>query len=493
MKPEESKYFKTIIIGAGPAGLAAGYELSRNGYNFAIFEKNDAVGGLARTYLVKEENLVFRTDYGPHRFFSKNQRLYKFVEEIIGDDWQRIERHTQQFIGGRFFDYPINYIQAARIVGPAKIFNMSIDYLLAFIKYKIFRKPIHNFKDYALANFGRALAHFSIINYTEKIWGMDSSKLHADWAQQRIAGLNVFSLLLSLIKKMLFRRKASIKTIIDEFYYPIYGTGTIYETIKSRIIEHGHPIYFQSFPIGVKHRDSRIISVEMNMGGEIQTFELKNLIESIHLTDFVKLLDPLPPQEVLDAALYLKYRSQVCLFITLDKNYVSKNQWIYFPESGIPFDRVSEMKNFSPKMSPPDKTSLFIEFFCNEGDKRHNSSGHELLSLVLPFFEKYGLFNAKEVRNCYVFRGGKDYPVYDVDYKKNLGIVKKYLDNFNNLQYIGRPGRFKYTNQDHSLEMGIIAAKNIKNTKGTGDRANLSDLNSIGSSGEYFEKGRLRN
>ena len=222
----------------------------------------------------------------------------------------------------------------------------------------------------------------------------------------------------------------------------------------------------------------------MRGGGRYKHYEFNNLIQSIHIVDLVNLLDPGPPPEVLEAASKLKYRSQRYLFLTLNKERVTRDQWIYFPDPDFPVARISEMKNFSPQMAPSDKTSLFVEFFCDSRDSVYSVDKEDLLDRVLPYFEKNGFFLRNEVRSIYDFSGYKAYPIYDLNYKTHLSVVKNYLDSFENLFYIGRPGRFLYTNQDHSLEMGIAAAQSIINST----RINLDE---IGVEKEYFEKEKI--
>jgi len=240
-----------------------------------------------------------------------------------------------------------------------------------------------------------------------------------------------------------------------------------------------------SYPTKIYYQDSKIKSLDLQTPSGLRNLPVDFLIESIHIVDFIKLLDPLPPVEIVKAADNLHYRHQVHLFITLNRERISRNQWIYFPEKDIPFARISEMKNFSDRMSPPGKTSLFVEFFCHPTDEIYNYDKDKLFELALPYFEKYGFFSRAEVRNYYLIKGGKDYPIYDLTYLDNLKIVKDYLDKFENLYYIGRPGRFKYTNQDHSLEMGIMAAKSILDGR-------KIDIEDVGAEKEYFEKGSVK-
>lgn len=186
----------------------------------------------------------------------------------------------------------------------------------------------------------------------------------------------------------------------------------------------------------------------------------------------------------MEAARGLRWRSQVYLFLTLDKASISNDNWIYFPSKKVPFGRISETKNFSTEMSPPDKTSIFIEFFVWEGDELWNASKKELLDLAMPHFEEMGFFTREEIRQVYLLKRKDVYPVYDMGYPQCLDVIKTYLDQFTNLFYVGRPGRFKYTNQDHSLEMGIATANSILDSK-------RYDLDKIGADEEYFESSRI--
>lgn len=473
---------ETLIIGAGPAGLACAMELSRAGEKSTIIERDEMIGGLAKTLTFKEGDDVFLTDIGPHRFFSKNEYLYAFIEDLLHEEWRAVPRYTRQYIDGKFYDYPVNAFQVLRNIGPFKAARMAIDYAVARLRFGLMRKPVVNFEDYVVSNFGRTLAEFSMINYTEKIWGIPASTIHPDWAAQRISGLN----LLSVLKNALFisKDKGTPKSLVDEFYYPQFGTGLIYRRIAERLEETGSKVHIKSEPTAIRHDGKRILEVDLKVDGEMVTVKPSNLVESIPINHFLKLLDPAPPAEVMQAVDSLRWRNQVYLFLTLDKESVTKDNWIYFPNKEIPFGRVSEMKNFSKDMSPAGKTSLFIEFFAFETDDVWKMTKEELLDLVLPYFEEFGFFTRREVRNAYLLKRRYVYPVYDMTYPDNLDRIKAYLDSIENLYYIGRPGRFKYTNQDHSLEMGIVACQSILNNK-------RYDLDSIGAEKEYFEQGRI--
>lgn len=286
--------------------------------------------------------------------------------------------------------------------------------------------------------------------------------------------------MVSLLKNT-FLKKSGPKTLVDQFYYPDLGTGLIYESIK-KVIEKDNIVLLGTEPIKVTHLDNKIQEVVLSNS---KSYKTEYLVSSVPITNFINLLYPGPSQEVIDTAKKVRYRSQVYLFLTINKPHISKDQWIYFPDKEIPFGRFSEMKNFSSKMSPKNKTSLFIEFFCWRNDNIWNKSKEELFELAIQWLEKLGFVKREWVIDIFHIKQAYAYPVYDLEYKKNIDILKNYLDKFSNLLYIGRPGRFKYTNQDHSLEMGILAARSIIESR-------RLDIEDVGAEKEYFEKGYVK-
>jgi len=469
---------EVLILGAGPAGMAAAFELHKAGKPFIIIEKNKNVGGLARTLQYGE----FRTDTGPHRFFSQNQYLYDFIEDLLGERWIKVDRLTRFYINGKFFLYPIELKNALLNVGFYKAFRILFDYLFERIRRIFVHRNFISFEEQIVSNFGRALAELNMLNYTEKVWGLPCSKISPDWAKQRIKGLS----LKEVIKKAVIKSKSGPKTLVDQFYYPDTGAGLIYEKIKEKILsENSGDILLKTYPVKIIHNDNKITKVVVNTNNKNRTIKSKFIISSIPITEFVNLLEPKAPNEVLQAIKNLKFRSHVSLFITLNKPFVFSDQWIYFPDKKIPFGRIMEPKNFSKKMSPPDKTSLLIEFFCWKNDNIWNANKKQLFELSIKWLERVGLIKREEVINCFVHKEKYAYPVYDLNYKKHLRKVKDYLKQFNNLQLIGRAGSFRYNNQDHALEMGILAARSIIEEK----QYNIED---VGAEQKYFERGYVR-
>ena len=472
-----------LILGAGPAGMSCAFALAEVKVPSTIIEKDSSVGGLAKTLLFNEENYVFRTDIGPHRFFSKNKKLYDIIESILGEDWVKVKRKTRQFIDGKFYDYPINAIQAFKNIGPVRAAKMAISYSTGAFKFRVLKKPILSFEDYIVAYFGKALGDFNMLNYTEKIWGIPCNKIHPQWAKQRIKGLNFASAIKNAIIKS---ENGKPKSLVDEFYYPRFGTGTIYSGMEKAALRAGSKIIKKSYPTKITHDGNKITSVIVNADGKEIKEEPKILVNTIPITDLLNLLSPSPPKHVMDAAKKLQWRNQVYLFVTLNKERITDDNWIYIPNKEIPFARFSEMKNFSKAMSPENKTSAIAEYFVGEEDRIWRMNEKELFEESIPWFEKLGFFTRAEVRNYYVVKKQKVYPVYDLQYQEHLKIIKNYLDSFSNLYYIGRPGRYRYNNQDHSIEMGLLAAEGIL-------KESKPDFDSVGAEEEYYEKGEINN
>lgn len=467
---------ETLILGAGPAGMSCAMELCRAGSRFAVVEKATQVGGLSKTLQLGD----FRTDIGPHRFYSKNQYLYEFIEDLIGERWIQVPRYTRFYVEGKFYQYPLQLANALRNMGVSSAFRVLRDYAIEQAKRPLRRSDNdRDFESYVVSRFGRELAHFNMINYTEKIWGIPCRQISADWAAQRIAGLS----LLGAVRGAL-GRGTKARSLVDTFYYPDRGTGLIYEAIQHRIEEAGNDMLLEARPVTIRHTTNTIQDVVIRRNGDEVSYRPSWLVNSTPILKFLRLFNPPPPDHVLEAANSLDYRSQLYLFLTLDKEQSVPDNWIYFPDKTIPFGRLSEMKNFSAKMCPDGKTSLLLELFVFEGDAMWTMEKDDLLTRCLPTLEHLQMLERREIIDSYLFRQSDVYPIYRLGYDQHLNVIKSWLDGFENLLYIGRPGRFRYNNQDHSIEMGILAARSILDGK-------HYDFDAVGSTKEYFEDGAL--
>lgn len=467
----------TLILGAGPAGMAAAMELHRGGRSVHVVERTEAVGGLAKTLEFRQPDGVYRTDIGPHRFFSKNQYLYGFIADLLGEEWREVPRLTRFCIDGQFYLYPIQFADVLKKMGVRRALAVLRDYLWERARAMVHPRRVDSFEAYCLTTFGRTLAEFNMLNYTQKIWGLPCSQISVDWATQRIGGLSI----VATIKKMLFKHGGP-KSLVDSFYYPQHGSGTIYEAIRRRLLDAGQTFQFSAQPSRITWSGNRVTGVEITDAAGCTMHDPAQVVCSVPASEVVKLFDPPPPPEVLQAAAGLRFRAQRYVFLTLNRASVSRDNWIYFPDANIPFGRIAEMKNFSADLCPAGKTSLFVEYFCFSSDAIWNMSDDELGQLTIGWLEKLGLITATDVLSRHYYKLEHVYPVYDLQYGERLRTLMAWLDRFDNFFAVGRPGRFRYTNQDHSLEMGILAARSIIDGK-------RYKVDEVGAEKEYFERG----
>ncbi len=466
-----------LILGAGPAGTSAAFKLKDSNKTLLVLEKDKQIGGLAKTLDFGE----FKSDIGPHRFYSKNQDLYDIIAELLGDDWIKVDRLTRFYIRNKFFKYPVELGDILKNLGFIGSIKAMSSFSLQKIKNLFIRSEPKNFEEKIVRDFGWELANLNMLNYTEKIWGLKPSEISVEWATQRIKNLSVWEIL----KKMLFK-KSKAKTLVDAFYYPRKGTQQIYERMREEVEKKkGRVFMTNSYPVKIIHKDGKIVEVIAVIEGKEKIIHPKYIISTIPITRFIELLHPRPSDDILNAIKQLKFRSLVTLFIAVNKEQVFPDQWIYLPELSIPFGRMMEIKNFSKDLVPKGKTLIGLEFFCWYDDKIWRSTKGELLELAMPHLEKAGFLKRNEVINTWIHKERFAYPVYDINYAKYLTPIKSYLNSFENLIYVGRGGRFKYNNQDHAIEMGFLAAKSILNKK-------RYDIDAVGSEKEYLEKGYVK-
>ncbi len=470
-----------VVLGAGPAGLSAAFGLRETGKRVIVVEKNPRVGGLSRTLRFGE----FLTDIGPHRFFSKNRRINAFVKGLMGEQWLTVNRLTRFYVKGKLFLYPVEWKNALCNLGVLGSTRILTDYLVERVKGVLGRSAAtageRNFEEEAVARFGRALAEMNMLNYTEKVWGMPCKELSADWLTQRVRGLS----LLELVKKAFSRNRTTPKTLVDRFHYPVGGAGSLYERMREKMEEGGNVEFiFNATPVCVEHKEGRVVRVVIEGTGNcVEVKEPAAVISSIPVTELIEILKPSPPPTTIDHATKLKFRSHVSLFMTIAKESLFPDQWLYFPDKSVPFGRITEPRNFSHHMSPAGKTSLLVEFFCWFGDDIWHADEEYLMERSIPILEGMGMLGKDEVIESFVHRERYAYPVYDLPYRKNLEPVCGYLSSLQNLFLVGRAGCFRYNNQDHAMEMGFRAAEAIIGRR--------EETGMVGDEDEYFEDGTI--
>nr|MDO8088496.1 FAD-dependent oxidoreductase [Candidatus Sigynarchaeum springense] len=471
---------KNIIIGAGPAGLSAAYNLARHEVSeILVLEKDSLIGGLAKTLQFKYDGETYCTDTGPHRFFSQNPALYKMIEELLGPDWVVVDRLTRQLIDGKYFSYPVDIVQAVSNVNPFVAIKMMLDFVQATARKILVNPKIVTFEDFIVLNFGRRLGQFNMLNYTEKIWGIPCSQIAASWAAQRIKGMNAFD----IVKKAVIKSSGP-RSMVDSFYYPKKGIQEIYDKMAEFAVSKGAMIEKEVEITKILHDGKQITSIEYKKGKQDVKEAVQNLISSIPITDLVKIMDPAAPAHVIKAADSLGYRDQVQVFLIIDKPHITKDTWIYFPTTPPTFGRAMEPKNWYPTLSPENRSSLLVEYFVFKGDKLWSLPDEAIIKRTMHELEWLGFMEPNQLLKGWVRRHEKSYPMWDLTYKHRLDKLTGWLKQFSNLYCIGRNGRYFYNNQDHSIETGLLAAQSIIEGK-------KYDLDNIGMENTYFEAGML--
>ncbi|MHB2149554.1 FAD-dependent oxidoreductase [Calditrichota bacterium LG25] len=472
------KNYEYCILGTGPAGLGTALELVKNGlYNGIVIDKNDRVGGLART--IEFEGA--RYDIGPHRFFTKKREINKIWHEILGRDFIPVNRLTRIYYKNKFFNYPIKLFDTLTKLGLVESTHAIVSFGIA--KFKLSKKNIETFEDWISDKFGNKLYKTFFKTYTEKVWGIPCDEISAEWAAQRIKGLDIIEVLKNAI---IYSNKNKPKTLVEQFDYPILGAGQMYEVMAERIVENGVDLQLESKVIKIKRTNDKIESIifEDRNKNKIE-IKAKFFFNSIPLTHFFKLLEPLESEKILHACNSLYYRDHITVNITLKEKNIFTDQWIYVHDPEVKMARIANYKNFSKKMiNNENYTNLSIEYFVFKEDELWKMPDKELIDLAEEELFKLKLIKKNRIISSFVVRETESYPTYYLGFKKYYNILKNRMDDYKNIYPIGRGGLYKYNNQDHSMYSGILAAKNYISSE---KRFNLWNINI---DAEYLESAK---
>ncbi len=465
---------KIVILGGGPAGLAAGYELAKRGEPVVCIEKDRLVGGISKTVCRKG----FRFDIGGHRFFTKIQRVDDLWREILPDDFLKRPRLSRIYYNNRFFHYPLKPANALAGLG---LFT-SGGILASYFASKVHPYPEEKtFEQWVSNRFGKKLYRIFFKTYTEKVWGIPCHEIAAEWAAQRIKGLS----LSSAVRAAVFGdKRKKIKTLIEEFDYPRYGPGQMYETMAKKIQEYGGQVLLGR-EVRKMHREGpKILSVEVqDEQGQTERIEGSHFLSSLPISQLPQMGDGDLPEAVARAGEKLSYRSLLTVNLMIQQPELFPDTWIYIHSPEVKVGRVQCFKNWSPWMVPNENvSSLGMEYFCDENDGLWNTSDKDLICMAREEIQKLELAAKGAVTDAFVIRCSKTYPVYSIGYETNLQIIKEYLSGISNLQCIGRNGMFKYNNMDHSILSGLLAADNILGGQ--------NDLWAINTEEEYHEQAK---
>lgn len=466
MEPVQTPY--VVIMGAGPAGLTAAYELHKAGVCSTLLEKDCVVGGIARTVSYKG----FLFDIGGHRFFTKAEAVAHMWREVLAEtDFVRRNRLSRIYYNKRFFHYPL---RVANTLAGLGLWN-SLCILASYLKAQVqLRRPERTFEDWVSNRFGRRLYETFFKTYTEKVWGIPCSQITADWAAQRIKGLSLLTALQNAVIGQNSNDKSKvIKTLIDSFDYPRKGPGMMWEAVAKIVTSAGHKLSLNTEVEKIFWSGDSVTGVLARRNGDTDRISGTHFLSTLPIRELIQKLEPPPPAHVLEAANRLNYRDFITVALIIKRKDLFADNWIYIHDPAVRVGRIQNFKNWSPDMvADPLKTCLGLEYFCFEGDGLWMMSDEELVRLATHELVLLKFAREEDVEDGTVVRMRKAYPVYDSTFREVLFTIRTFLDPLANLQLIGRNGMHKYNNQDHSMLTAMMAARNI-----LGGRHNLWEVN----------------
>ncbi len=454
---KENNQKKVVIIGAGPAGLTAAYQLCKENVESVVLEKDTVVGGISRTVNYKG----YLYDIGGHRFFTKVKAVDEMWREVMGEKkFLHRSRLSRIYYNKKFFYYPLKATNALLGLGILNSFLM----LGSYMKAQVF--PIKNevsFEDWISNRFGKRLYNTFFKTYTEKVWGIPCNEISADWAAQRIKGLSLIETIKNALLSAQPKNKGDIiKTLIDSFDYPEKGPGQMWEMVAESIQKRGSELKMKSSVEGIVWQKGKVTALELDVDGKKETVAGTDFISSMPIQELVRKMKPEPPAEVKEAADKLGYRDFLTVSLIVNKPDLFQDNWIYIHDSAVKVGRIQNFKNWSPEMVPdPNKTCLGLEYFCFEGDGLWTTSDEELIKLATKELGVLGLVDPKDVEDGAVVRMPKAYPIYDSVYVEAVNTIREFLTGLGNLYLVGRNGMHKYNNQDHSMLTAMLSVKNI--------------------------------
>ena len=474
-----------ISIGAGPAGLTAGYLLSKEGVRVTVIEADPVyVGGISKTPTYKG----FSFDIGGHRFFSKSAEVNALWDELLGDDFLNRPRKSRIYYNRQLFDYPLRAFDALTKLGIIEAVRCVASYAKVRVKPA---KDVRSFEQWVTNQFGKRLFQIFFKTYTEKVWGMKCSEISADWAAQRIKGL---SLAKAIWHALLPQKKSQpadklIKTLLNSFRYPRRGPGMLWEAAAKKIQANGGEVAMGERVVSLtQNGDDSWSIVTRNAAGQERTRHADHVISSMPIRELMQGIQPAPSSRALAAAKGLRYRDFLVVSLIVKDRDLFDDTWIYIHDPKVKVGRIQNFKSWSPEMVPDPSLNCYgLEYFCFEGDGIWSAKDQDLIKLASDEIVQLGLAEREDILDGVVVRQPKAYPVYDDTYQEHVETIRAELDDrYPNLHLVGRNGMHKYNNQDHAMMTAMLTVQNIL----AGRRE--YDVWCVNQDAEYHEEGEAK-
>ena len=513
---------KVIIIGAGPAGVTAAYELLKkvnNKYEVIILEESDEIGGISRTVKYNGN----RMDIGGHRFFSKDDSVMEwwanimptqgaptYDDKILGREKKLVEggpnpeeedkvmlvrdRVSRIYYRKKFFDYPVS-LKWATIKNMGFVTTMCAGF--SYLKASIFKRKETSLENFYVNRFGKKLYSMFFEGYTEKLWGRHPREISADWGSQRVKGLSIRAIIKDVFSKIFGKKKKNVETsLIEEFYYPKYGPGQLWETAALEVEAMGGRIIKNCKVTNIIKDGNKITSILCERNGVKEEMSADIFISSMPLKDLVNGMNDVP-ENIREVASGLPYRDFVTVGVLVDKlnlknetamktiNNIVPDCWIYVQDVGVKLGRIQIFNNWSPYLVKDidNKVWVGLEYFCNEGDDFYNMTDEECIKFAGEELVKMGIiFSAEDILDAHREKVKKAYPAYFDTYSRIDELIE-YLNQYDNLYCVGRNGQHRYNNMDHSMVTSFETVDNIINNKT--DKTKIWNVNTENS---YHEK-----